>query len=286
MFSRRITLLHETNSHTFVSTPTHSYHSHLKNTNQTKHSNYTNTQVPNLAEPAQADSNDCTLVYTDDGDKVYQVRGRLSCQLHCAQGHIPNPPESAYLQCETGFGIADTQLQSCDIGRCGEPPRETDMPGMDETFSQSCANKNHNSACTVQCQDGLSISGSGIFRCNCIVTEGFAGDYSMNCGWNTYGQTCVSNTQDCPPRTVENSDRGDSNPLEGSDPITVTCDAGYGGNVLERQWTCDQGSLLWTGESCDANACYPTQVANSDRSLCEWRELSGSFSPQCHQKKN
>ena len=153
------------------------------------------TTIPNLVVSTQGDRDDCTLVRTDDGDKVFQVRGGYNCELHCEQGYTPNPSGGQYLQCLTGFAVATTELQSCD----------------------------------------------------------------------------PVSTQDCSPRTVENSDRGDSNPLEGSDPITVTCNAGYGSGVLERQWTCDQSSLLWTGESCDANACYPTQVANSDRSAFENR---------------
>ena len=139
------------------------------------------TTIANLEVPRVPDGNDCTIAINENNEKVFQVGGTGACQLHCAAGHIPNPSRTAFLECPTGFANAETTLSSCDIGVCAEPPRETDMATIDEAFSETCMGQNHGTYCNVQCQGGLSISGSGRFRCLCEVTEGFAGDFSINC---------------------------------------------------------------------------------------------------------
>ena len=77
------------------------------------------------------------------------------------------------------------------------------------------------------------------------------------------GEPCEANS--CYPTQIANSDKSEyADRVQGNtgDAVLVTCDQGYtGGGVFVCQTT-----GFFNASQCDANPCYPTLIANSDRS--------------------
>ena len=208
----------------------------------------------------------CDDGYTGGGTWTCGVDGTFSgtvCSANsCGATQVANSDKSAAGSISGDTG--DVVQVACDDGYTGGGAWTC---GVDGNFSGSQCTANSCSATEVANSDKSaagSISGDTGATVQVVCDDGYTGGGAWTCGvdGNFSGSQCTANS--CSATQVSNSDQSAAGSISGDTGATVqvACDAGYTGGGA---WTCGADGTF-SGTVCSANACTPTQVANSDQS--------------------